>query len=193
MKAKKIYLDSHIWDEFRRGNDSSFKEIYQIHIGSLMHYGVKFTKDRELVKDCIHDMFVDLYNNRTTLGPTNKIKPYLFTSLKRKLIRTLQSQDKYVLLHTEELPFFVDYSFEKDIIDKESEQMNKDILQNSLNKLTFRQKEAIYLRFTEGLNYEEISEVLELNYQSARNLIHRAILQLREFFSKSDINLLNRE
>jgi RNA polymerase sigma-70 factor (ECF subfamily) len=56
----------------------------------------------------------------------------------------------------------------------------KKLLSDAMLSLTERQKEAIYLRFNRGLEYEEISFLLNLNYQSSRALIHRAIEKLRE-------------
>ena len=185
-----INLDSFIWNKFRKGNDLYFKEIYQTHIKYLLQYGLKFTNDREFVKDCIHDLFVDLYSHRETLGETNKIRPYLFICLKRKIIRSLRQTQNNISLNIEELPFLVDYSLEKNIDFEETEQLKKKLLSEALNNLSSRQKEVIYLRFIEELEYEEISQLLEINYQSARNLIHRAIEQLREIITSSDLDLL---
>ena len=120
-----INLDSYIWNKFRKGNDLYFKEIYQTHIKYLLQYGLKFTNDREFVKDCIHDLFVDLYSHRETLGETNKIRPYLFICLKRKIIKSLRQTQKNISLNIEELPFLVDYSLEKNIDFEETEQLKK--------------------------------------------------------------------
>jgi len=68
---------------------------------------------------------------------------------------------------------------------KKVEQLNK-----SINQLSDRQKEAIYLRYHQGLSVEQVAEVLNLNYQSTKNLLHRAILQLRKDFPISALFLL---
>jgi len=185
----KITIDAHLWNEFRKGNNLSFEEIYQANVKSLFQYGLKLTSDRELVKDCIHELFVELYNHRKTLGVTDKIKPYLITCFKRKLIKLIQSNQKNISLNPEDLPFLVDYSLETQMDLEETDHFKKKFLSDALNNLSSRQKEAVYLRFIEGLSYNEISEVLKLNYQSARNLIHRAIERMREIITNSNINL----
>jgi RNA polymerase sigma factor (sigma-70 family) len=58
-----------------------------------------------------------------------------------------------------------------------------------INKLPSRQKEALYLRYHQGLSVEQVSEVLNMNYQSTKNLLHRAILQLRKDFPVSVLSL----
>ena len=52
----------------------------------------------------------------------------------------------------------------------------KELLEN----LPSRQKEAVYLRFVEGFDYEEISEVLNVSIESARKQIYRAVKSMRD-------------
>jgi RNA polymerase sigma factor (sigma-70 family) len=49
-----------------------------------------------------------------------------------------------------------------------------------LDKLTKRQREAIFLRFTQDLPYEEIASIMAINYRSVINLIHEAIKSIRQ-------------
>jgi len=49
-----------------------------------------------------------------------------------------------------------------------------------LNKLPKRQKEAIYLKYYSGLKTTEISEIMNINYQSVVNTLHKAINNLKE-------------
>ena len=50
-----------VWSRFRSGDQDAFSEIYQKFIDALFAYGCKMTRDRELVKDCIQDIFIDLH------------------------------------------------------------------------------------------------------------------------------------
>jgi len=79
--------DSRIWDEFRSGNESSFIYIYQNYFDKLYNYGLRITKDEDLVKDAIQDLFIELRKKRSHLGKTDSIKFYLFKCLKRKIIK----------------------------------------------------------------------------------------------------------
>jgi len=55
-----------------------------------------------------------------------------------------------------------------------------------LNKLPKRQKEAIYLKYYSGLKATEISEVMNINYQSVVNILHKALKNLKE-----EVSILN--
>ncbi|MDG1872019.1 MAG: sigma-70 region 4 domain-containing protein [Flavobacterium sp.] len=54
-----------------------------------------------------------------------------------------------------------------------------------MNLLPSRQKEALYLRYNQGLSVEQIAELMDVNYQSANNLLHRAVLNLRKDWNVS--------
>jgi RNA polymerase sigma factor (sigma-70 family) len=175
-----ITSDTLLWNKFRSGDDKSFENIYRTHVRTLFHYGSKFTNDKELVIDCIQEVFVYLFIHRRNLGETNNIKLYLFLTLKRKLIRSMQLKGIVQFLPDEALPFLSNYSTEEEVYDQESDMVLLSKLGKALETLSPRQKEAIYLRFTCELNYEDICQIMELNNQSVRNLVHRAIEKLRK-------------
>jgi RNA polymerase sigma-70 factor (ECF subfamily) len=105
----------------------------------------------------------------------------LLKSLKRRILRDLKdSGNKTILVNDQEYPF--DLLLANNIDDQmnELDDEKRRLLSEAMLSLTERQKEAIYLRFNRGLEYEEISFLLNLNYQSSRALIHRAIEKLRE-------------
>lgn len=171
--------DEQLWSDFISGNDEAYRVIYDTHVHLLFKFGNHFTKNEGLIFDGIHDVFIDLYKYRNNLKPTNNIKLYLFVSLKRKLFKMLSNEAKFVPLNAESPSFFYSLSTSEDRDDEiKSEQFR--LLEKAMLELSNRQREAIYLRFVSGLSYEELSEVLQMNYQSARNLIFRGIEKLRE-------------
>ena len=86
--------------------------------------------------------------------------------------------------------FYVDESYEQQLIDFEIKDSQILAIKKAFLELNDRQKEALFLRFNSGLGCHEIAEIMQINYQSARNLIHRSILKLRESYSKNNIVLL---
>lgn len=176
----KITSDTLLWNSFRVGDENAFDKIYRTYVQPLYKYGTKLTHDKEFVLDCIQEVFVDLFIHRQNLGETNNIKLYLFISLKRKLIRSLHKNSLVKSFPDDELPFLSIYSTEEQVSTQESEIEMINKLSEALKTLSPRQKEAIYLRFISGLSYEEICQILDLNYQSVRNLVYRAIEKLRK-------------
>ena len=77
---------------FQAGNMAAFSQLYNLHINVLFNYGLKLTIDKELLKDCIHDIFVKLYTKKDELGTIDNLKSYLFISLKNKLCDELRKR-----------------------------------------------------------------------------------------------------
>ena len=88
------------------GDDDAYASLYEEYVQDLYQYGLCFTSDTELVKDCIQDLFVYLYANRSHLGVSCQVKTYLLVSLKHNICRSLLRSQKYDSLE-EEIPFIM--------------------------------------------------------------------------------------
>ena len=181
--------DAQLWDSFRNGDDDVLSGIYDTHIQALFKYGSKLSHDEFFVMDCIHDLFVYLIQHRATVGRTDNILFYLILSLKRKM---LHSRKKYTTDIFDEHAFFLESASDNDgdqACEDENDRHQRRRLRDALNKLPERQKEAIYLRYIMDFKNEEIAQIMEINYQSVRNMLHKAIEFLRKNLSKEDFIL----
>jgi len=190
--AEEIHItsDSLLWDSFIKGDQSAFRAIYNNNVRQLFSYGCNFTEDSGLVKDCIHDVFVDLFKYRSHLSPTGNIRLYLFKALNHCIVRNLSKRNKTNLLKTGDMPFLYTGSYEEEWIDNELFSSRARQVEKALSCLTNRQKEAIYLKFVSELSYEEISQVLDMNNQSVRNLVYRGLEKIRENCRKNGVLVL---
>ena len=173
--------DSALWDSFRNGNESTFIRIYETYFDKLYAYGWRICKKEELVKDAIQDIFIGLRKYRSNLGHTDSIKFYLFKCLKRAIIK--EEGKWYSNLNEIDENYFFDFSFspEKLLIERQIDEEKQKKLNEAIALLSPRKKEVIYYYFYEGLNYQQIQEIMDLdNIKSARNLIYKALGFLRE-------------
>ena len=161
------------------GDINAFSRLYDLHVNMLFNYGCKLTTDKELLKDCIHDVFIKIYNKRKELGEIANFKSYLFISLKNKLCDESRKRTNYSDLQVEDLNSVATEKVENDYITLEMESVSNEKVKYLLNQLPPRQKEALTLYYIEEKKYEDICMLMDMNYQSVRNLIHRGILKLR--------------
>lgn len=169
-----------VWNDFREGDKEAFALLFETFSDSLYKYGMKFIPDEEIIKDCIQDLFVKLYNNRSSLSSTTDPKFYLLLSLKNLIIDTLAKNKRLAYIPSDDLPFIATYNYENEDDHGDVNDEVKAKFEQVLGMLNPRQKEAIYLRFQQDLSYDEIAQLLGINYQSARNLVHRSITKIRE-------------
>lgn len=175
------YEERMLWTKFLEGDTQVLSLIFMRYSNLLFDYGCRFTDDQDLVKDCIQEVFCTLIRAHKNLSDTDNVKLYLLKSVKRRIIRELKNASNKPLSlddHDYSFNFVWSENLENQLAEVAEEKMLR--VADAMNSLTERQKEAIYLRFNRGLEYEEISSLLGLNYQSSRALIHRAIEKLRE-------------
>jgi|GEM_PF-2295161 len=163
--------------------------LYYKYINDLYSWGLTFTSQREIVKDCIQDLFVWLLKHREKLDEIDNVHVYLFTSFRNNLLKLLQEKS----LDVADSDF--EKAFAKKVLDPslnivqriEKEEMaysRKKRIKQILRQLSRRQERIIYLRFYVKMDYDEICEVLSMNYQSARTLIYRTIQKMRELYGE---------
>lgn len=171
-----------LWSAFKQGDEAALTAIYRQYIHDLYHYGERITSDKELIEDSIHDMFVELWRRRESIGQASSVKFYLYKALRRKIIKSLVQKRR--LPFDGNVPsnynFEIIFSCESDQITREISQEQREALLQAVNSLTRRQKEAITLKFYDDLSYEEVSSIMKLSVRSTYNLIYRALDTLKE-------------
>lgn len=179
---------SQFWHKITEGDKASFEHIFRSYYSDLYGYGLKLCGKPELVKDVIQELFVSVWERREELGKIHSLKVYLLVSLRRRILKLLYKEKReQTMLHEQFEPDDFYFTAEEIMIRDEDLEERKRDLQEALNRLPTRQKEVIYLRFYNGMSYEEIEEILSINYQSVRNHVHRAIKTLREIL-KNDLS-----
>lgn len=182
--------DKKIWNEFRKGENHALSTIYLQHVHLLYRYGSKFTSDNEMVKDVIQDMFIDLINNRDNLGETNNICFYLMTSFRRRLARSMSRNTNVIFSGDANFSADIVYSAEQELIDKENLTIREQKVKNALASLSPRQREILFYKFFCDFSYEQICEIMELQYDSARKQTHRALKAMKEILFSADTIML---
>lgn len=168
---------------FQAGNIAAFSQLYDSHINILFNYGLKLTYDKELLRDCIHDIFVKLYTKKDELGVIENLKSYLFISLKNKLCDELRKRMYMSDTAVEEVNVLSPTDVEGDYVEKEKQRNEFLLVKRLLSQLSPRQREALTLYYIEEKKYEDICEIMDMNYQSIRNLMHRGLTKLRSLAS----------
>lgn len=180
--------DFEIWADFKKGNKAALIYIYNTYFDKLFAYAMQFTKDNELIKDAIQDVFVRLFESRRHLSDTDSIKFYLFRSIRREVVYLLgkkrKSEDHLFMIKGMEFEY--DVSFEEVLINRQLNEQTLNRIRTAANNLQNRQREIIFYHFFEGFSIKQIKELMKFNsVQATYNLLNRAINQLRAVLSTS--------
>ncbi len=171
------------WHNMMNGDKEAFLSIYQENFAALFHYGFSITADRELTKDCIQDLFLNIWNTRPSLNKeVINVRSYLFTWLRRKISHKkmlIQRQEKSNL-QSSETTDREEICYETLLIAFQQSEEKKEQLWKALESLTKNQMEIIRLKFYENLSYEDISQRTSLTTRTVYNIVYEAMRRLKE-------------
>lgn len=183
--------DLEIWQNIKAGDRHSFSVAYDQNIDILISYGSRFSKDPGLVEDCLHDLFVYVWQNRAKLSDTDSIKNYLMVSLRRSILKKskklIKSQNE---INDHDTTFGTELSIEDVITSGELSKEKATQVKTAFGSLSKRQKEAVYMKYFHDQDYEDICVAMGISYQSARNLVSSGIKKLRDTLTLFVIFLL---
>jgi RNA polymerase sigma factor (sigma-70 family) len=174
---------SSLWMSLMEGDRDALSELFSISYSWLFNYGYKIVPNEDFVKDAIQELFLMLWKKRTSVNEAQSVKAYLFSSLRRIIFRKLEKKEHRIARnhYYQENMFEEVYNIEEVIIHFETDWEEREQLALALQSLSKRHKEAIYLKFYDGLSNAEIAEVMQINIQSVYNHISETIYEMQEF------------
>jgi len=182
--------DINLWQRFKEGNDQALYLLYDHYADNLYRYASHFSKDKDFIKDCIHDLFLDLYKYRKKLSDTDNVKFYLFRSLRRIIhkeqLKVIPIVYNEMIIDPEDTLVF---SHEDYIISVETEIEDYKVLHDAMKTLSNRQREGLSLKFEHNHTYPEIAEIMGISIESARTIIYRALKDLRQCIENNRLSI----
>lgn len=176
-----MHQEQETWQSFKRGNRQALAIIFKNHYSDLHNYGLRISGNDALTEDCLQDFFLYLFEHRENLADLDNIRPYLFKSFRRMLLRQLNKSKKIDFSTSPiDIPIpDIQFTEEDFMIEQETLKIQNSILLEMLNNLPKRQREVIYLKYYNNLNIKEIEEIMAISYQGVVNKLHRAIKALK--------------
>ncbi|MBD3629992.1 sigma-70 family RNA polymerase sigma factor [Cyclobacterium sp.] len=170
--------DAVYWMQITNDERAGMEALYVKYTRELFRLGMSIKGDRSLVKDCIQEVFLQIWQYRHTVKATDNVKLYLFKCLSNKIHKEVgKDKKRYGHLDTD--------------LETEVEQetgagasfmsLEKKIsLNNALGQIPSRQKEVIHLLYYENHSYEDISKIMGINVQSVYTLAWKALANLKK-------------
>lgn len=169
-----------LWQKAKAGDKAAFCQLADVQYRPLFAYATNFTDDREFIKDSIQDVFIRIWEKRTTIS-IQFVSIYLFKSLRNELLQTFRRRrHPLASLHNQEVSQLSDWqTVETEIEQRETDSQSHDRVRQAIDGLPKRQQEVVFLKFYEGLENDQIAQLMDINRQSVANLLYRALCALK--------------
>jgi len=180
-----------LWlQRLQQNDEQALAAIMRKYFNALYNYGARFTSDDALIKDCIQEVFISLWQRRENAASILSPRYYLLRAVKNKVLKSLHQQNRKTgsLESVEDYDFLQEFSVETLIIDKQLSEEQTATLRKTLAQLSKRQHELIYLKFYQHLDHAQIAGLMNLSRQSVYNLLHETIQKLRSLWQAEMFN-----
>jgi len=160
-----------IWSEFLEDDMSAFHVIYRENYQLLFSFAMRFLSDKSASEDCLQTLFLHILSSRHKLPKVKSVKAYLMKSLRNQILNSKRAK-------INEFPLVADSEF-----DFKKKGLNESVykqLKELIDKLSPRERELVYLKYFHGFRSTEISELLDIEYQTVRNILSNAISKMRK-------------
>ncbi len=175
--------DQLIWKAFKAGSPDALAILFRKYYAGLLRYGTKITQDEAIAEDNLQTFFLYLFEHRDGINIPQNSQAYIFRSFRRSLLQKIRRRQKErTQLTTFQHHQIIDIQFAPSEIpaDEDDGGRKSKLILGLVNALPRRQREAIYLRYYEGLNVKEVAEVLGITYQGTVNTLYKGIKALRK-------------
>ncbi len=177
-----------LWEAFISGDREAYSSLYKTYHPRLFNYGKKFVDQSELVEDCIQEVLVRIWLNRSSLAEVKNKRSYLFVSFRNNLHKSAMLHQRHsVVPHPEDYSFSMEISVDQVMINKERIYERHINLKQAVDRLSGRQKEAIYFKFYENMSYEEMAQILHISKKATYKLVARALSELKTIYRQQDV------
>jgi RNA polymerase sigma factor (sigma-70 family) len=184
MKEGSVKLETGLLQRLQQNDEEALASLMDMYYANLYNYAARFTKDDGLIKDCIQEVFISLWQRRETVDTILSPKYYFLRAIKNKVLKAVtRNSNKGTSANLQdEYDFFHEFSIEQVIIEKQVSEEKAGKLRKVLSLLSNRQKEIIYLKYYQYLDHGQIAELMNISRQSVYNLLHEAIHRLRSLW-----------
>ncbi|GHA55229.1 RNA polymerase sigma factor [Pontibacter akesuensis] len=175
--------DLEVWRRFKAGSEADFTLLYKLYAPVMLRYGCKMTHDRDLAKDCVQQVFFQVWKSRENLSTPPSIKNYLLKALRCELGKKATFKSKHEPI-SDDAVLGSEASYEATLIKDQSFEFTQKKLTHLLTLLPERQREVIFLKYYTGLQYEEIADIMEIDQKSVYKLTYKAIDKLHRLYKE---------
>lgn len=164
--------------KLKKDDQSAFSVVFTQYYSDLVRFSFKFTNDLNISEEIVQDVFLRLWENRSSLEIHTSLKSYLLKNVQNRSIDSLRHTgitNQYVSMvlnnviatqnDTENYVFFSEL------------QANYN---NALKKIPVQYADVFRMSRMEGLKYQEIADMLGVSVRTVEVRLSKALVILRE-------------
>ncbi|MNJ92569.1 ECF RNA polymerase sigma-E factor [compost metagenome] len=179
MERDLVLTDLELVEKVKAGDKRSFSELVKRHQRSVLRLSLRFVKDMDVAEDVTQESFIKAYEKLNSFEARASFKSWLFqiaVNTARNKLRDFRRET----VDIDNVHLAVDAIAESSLVHGAV----ADLLQKEVEKLPFKQRTALVLRVYEDLSFNEIANIMECPYDTAKANYRHALMKLRQSFEQ---------
>ncbi|MFA5794308.1 MAG: RNA polymerase sigma factor [Candidatus Brocadiia bacterium] len=163
----------------KTGSEKAFTVLYQRYRQTVINFAYQMLGDSDLASHVLQDTFVYVFRKIAEYQPTAKFSTFLFTVVRHICINILDKDKRRKEIPLEEWRNIIAVRDAPDPLDSlQKDELNR-FVKLELERLPLLYREVIVLKIIQGLQYDEISEIIECPVGTVKSRLHNGLELLR--------------
>ncbi len=165
--------------ELIQGNEAAFLKIFEFHHHALYRHVIRFVKSPDLASDIVQEVFIKLWENRSTVNIECSLKAYLFTIAKNHLLNVLKRAAKEESIKRE----IVSYAMHSHTSNEDSVIYSDlaGLAEKAIENLPPQRRLIFKMHKDEGKDNHQIAEALNISKNTVRDHLAKATKAIRSY------------
>lgn len=175
---KKELTDNELVEIVRESDPERYAELIERYQGKLFAYLYRLTGAREETEDLLQDVFIKAFRNLRSYDTSRKFSSWIYRIAHNEAVNHIKRRSLKRFIPWE------DITATKDMLTMSSSEEGADTahireevrqeVDEVINRLPFKYKQVLLLRYYSDKSYEDISEILGKPINTVGTLISRA-------------------
>lgn len=157
-------------EKLKSGDEKAFNELYLSFHQPALRFCNSILKDIDESENIIQDVFIKIWNRKSTINPELNFASYLFTIIKNRVFDYLKEAKKNNLLREKYWEKVLEYQ----AMDNEVKEERFVKISEAIEDLSEKRKIIIKMNYEEGKSYEEIANQLNISKNTVKNQLVKA-------------------
>ena len=190
--SKKELTDNELVEIVRSKDSERYGEIIERYQGKLFAYLYRLSGAREETEDLLQDVFIKAFKNLHSYDTSRKFSSWIYRIAHNEAVNHIKRKSLKRFISWE------DITATKDMLRMSSAEDGADVMQireedrqevdAAIDRLPFKYKQVLTLRYYSEKSYEEISEILGKPVNTVGTLINRAKKRMAMELEKNNSN-----
>jgi RNA polymerase sigma factor (sigma-70 family) len=163
--------------QMAEGNKDAFRDLYSQTSGAIYGFALSILRNHQDAENVMHDAFIRIYRSASTYRPMGKPMAWILTIVKRLCFTRLKT-----------LKISEDISDYENILPASGNEQTLDglILRETLELLSFKERQIVILHALTGMKHREIAELLDMPEGTVTSKYKRALEKMRKELEKGE-------